>query len=88
VREDRGFEAGSTVTPFYDGMIAKLIVWGPTRDVAIARALRALHEYRLDGLRTNLTLLEHLLACEPFRQVGHDTGFVERELKAVLPQLA
>ena len=88
IRDDRGFEIGSAITPFYDGMVGKLIVWGPTRDVAIARALRALHEYRLDGLRTNLALLKHLLVCDAFRQVTHDTGFVERELKSVLPQLA
>ena len=62
VREDRGFEAGHEITPFYDGMIAKLIVWGPTREIAIARTLRALAEYSFEGIKTNLTLLKWLLA--------------------------
>jgi len=87
VRDDRSFEPGSTITPFYDGMIGKLVVWGPTRESAIARGLRALHEYRVEGVRTNLVLLQHLLRHPAFRGVTHDTGFVERELKAELPQL-
>ena len=84
VREDRGFEAGNTITPFYDGMIAKLIVWGPTREVAIARTLRALHEYRFDGLKTNLELLKQLTDCKAFRDIAHDTRFIERELMPAL----
>jgi acetyl-CoA carboxylase biotin carboxylase subunit len=80
VREDRGFEAGSTITPFYDGMIAKLIVWGPTREVAIARTLRALHEYGFEGVRTNLELLKRLIDSSAFREIRHDTKFIEREL--------
>jgi acetyl/propionyl-CoA carboxylase alpha subunit len=79
VREDRGFEAGSEITPFYDGMIAKLVVWGPTRDVAIARALRALHEYSLEGVRSNVAFLQRVLDSQAFRSIAHDTGFVERE---------
>jgi acetyl/propionyl-CoA carboxylase alpha subunit len=82
VREDRGFEAGSEITPFYDGMIAKLVVWGPTRDVAIARTLRALHEYAIEGVRTNVALLERVLDSQAFRGVAHDTRFVEREFGA------
>ncbi len=81
VREDRGYDAGDQVTPFYDGLIAKLVVWGPTREQAIARSLRALHEYRIEGIRTNLALLRWLLQSEAFRSAQHDTGFVERELK-------
>jgi acetyl-CoA carboxylase biotin carboxylase subunit len=81
VREDRGFEAGHEITPFYDGMIAKLVVWGPTRDVAIARTLRALHEYQFEGIRTNLKLLRWLVGSSAFREVKHDTGFIERELR-------
>jgi acetyl-CoA carboxylase biotin carboxylase subunit len=79
VREDRGFEAGHEITPFYDGMIAKLIVWGPTREIAIARSLRALHEYQFEGVKTNLELLKGLLDSPAFRKVDHDTGWIERE---------
>jgi acetyl-CoA carboxylase biotin carboxylase subunit len=81
VREDRGFEAGQEITPFYDGMIAKLLAWGPTREVAIARCQRALREYELEGIRTNLGLLRWALDAPAFRQVAHDTGFLEREFK-------
>jgi len=84
VREDRGFEANTEITPFYDGMIAKLIVWGPTRDIAIARTLRALHEYKFEGIKTNLSLLKWLLDCEAFRTVGHYTNFIEKEMKPEL----
>jgi acetyl-CoA carboxylase biotin carboxylase subunit len=81
VREDRGFEAGDEITPFYDGMIAKLIVWGPTRDAAIARTLRALHEYSFEGIKTNLALLRALVQSPAFRAVQHHTTFIEEEFK-------
>ena len=61
-------------------MIAKLVVWGSTREQAIARTLRALHEYRLPGLTTNLELLQHVLRLETFASVTHDTRFVERDV--------
>ncbi len=81
VREDRGFESGSEITPFYDGMIAKLVVWGPTRELAIARTLRALAEYSFDGIKTNLTFLRWLLQSQAFRDVEHYTNFIEQEFK-------
>jgi len=84
VREDRGFEAGDTITHFYDGLIAKLVVWGPTRETAIARTLRALHEYEIHGVRTNLRLLRWLLDSQAFREVKHHTTFIEQELKPEL----
>ncbi len=81
VREDRGFEVGDTITPYYDGMLAKLVVWGPDRDTAIARTLRALYEYDIDGIPTNKDLLRWLVDSEAFRSATPDTGFVEREFK-------
>jgi acetyl/propionyl-CoA carboxylase alpha subunit len=81
VREDRGFEAGDEITPFYDGLIAKLVVWGPDRERAIARSLRALAEYELEGVRTNVGLLRWALDSQAFRAVGHDTGYIEREFR-------
>jgi acetyl-CoA carboxylase biotin carboxylase subunit len=81
VREDRGFESGSEITPFYDGMIAKLVVWGPTREIATARTLRALAEYSFDGIKTNLTFLRWLLQSPAFRDVKHYTNFIEQEFK-------
>jgi acetyl-CoA carboxylase biotin carboxylase subunit len=81
VREDRGFDPGDEITPFYDGMIAKLIVWGPTRDLAIARMLRALHEYDFEGIKTNLALLRALVQSPAFRAVEHHTTFIEEEFQ-------
>jgi len=84
IREDRGFEVGDAITPYYDGMLAKLIAWGPDRDTAIARALRALREYRIEGLSTNTRLLRWLIDCDAFRSVQFDTRFIEREFRAEL----
>jgi acetyl-CoA carboxylase biotin carboxylase subunit len=81
VREDRGFEVGDEVTPFYDGLISKLVSWGPSREIAIARCQRALREYEVDGVRTNLKFLRWVLSAQKFREVEHDTGFVEREFR-------
>ena len=87
VREDRGFEAGDTISHYYDGMIAKLVVWGDTRAQTIARVLRALHEYRIEGVETNLELLRFLLRSDAFRDVAHDTRYVERDaMPAFVPK--
>jgi acetyl-CoA carboxylase biotin carboxylase subunit len=84
VREDRGFEQGDTISHFYDGMIAKLVVWGDTRAEAIARTLRALHEYQIEGVETNLELLRQLIGSQTFRDVAHDTRHVERDVMPLL----
>ena len=61
-------------------MIAKLVVWGPTRDVAIARTLRALHEYSFEGVRTNLELLKRLLdSARLSARSGTTPHSIERE---------
>ncbi|WP_293769198.1 biotin carboxylase N-terminal domain-containing protein [uncultured Corynebacterium sp.] len=54
IRVDSAVRSGSIVPPYYDSLIAKLIVWGPTRDVALARARHALREFTIDGVRTVL----------------------------------
>ncbi len=64
VRVDSGVEAGSQVTPFYDPLIAKLIVWDETREAATARMLRALGEFEIEGLRTLLPFHRALLGTE------------------------
>jgi acetyl-CoA carboxylase biotin carboxylase subunit len=81
VREDRGVEAGDAITPHYDGLIAKLVVWGATREQAIARTARALAEYRLEGVRTNVAFLRWLVVTEAFRTLAYDTRWVEREFR-------
>jgi acetyl-CoA carboxylase biotin carboxylase subunit len=78
VRDDSGVFAGATVSPHYDPLLAKLAVWAPNREQALARLRRALGEYVVTGIATNLAFLERLLA-EPAIVAGHyDTGFVER----------
>jgi acetyl/propionyl-CoA carboxylase alpha subunit len=81
VREERAVEAGHSITAFYDGLIAKLVVWGRTREEAIARTSRALAEYHFGGIATNVGFLQWLVATDAFRNVTHDTGFIEREFR-------
>jgi len=78
VRIDSGVIAGDDVSPYYDPMIAKLIVWGEDRSSAILRLNRALEEYRIAGLKTNLNFLRRLANAEPFAALDLDTGFIER----------
>ncbi|MEA2192876.1 MAG: acetyl-CoA/propionyl-CoA carboxylase, biotin carboxylase, biotin carboxyl carrier protein [Solirubrobacteraceae bacterium] len=64
VRVDSGVRAGSVVSPMYDPMVAKLVVWDADREQATARMLRALGEYRIEGLRTLIGFHRALLATE------------------------
>ncbi len=81
VRNDVGFLQGSDVTFHYDPMLGKLIVWGENREEAIARILRALHEYRIAGVKTNISFHLWLLAHPRFRAGAIDTGFIEEEYR-------
>ena len=67
VRDDSGVYAGCTVPRFYDTLIAKLIVWGPDRDAAIARMARALGEYTVAGVQTTIPILQRIIAHAGFR---------------------
>lgn len=77
VRDDSGVGAGSWVSPEFDPLLSKLAVWAPTRELALARLRRALGEYRVLGVTTNLTFLETLLAHPGVASGDYDTGFVE-----------
>ena len=81
VRNDVGFLRGSEITSHYDPMLGKLIVWGENREEAIARTLRALHEYRIAGIKTNIPFHLWLLAHPRFRAGAIDTGFLEDEYR-------
>jgi acetyl-CoA carboxylase, biotin carboxylase subunit len=83
VRDDSGIFEGAEVSSHYDPLLAKLSVWAPTRAEAVARMTRALGEYRVDGLTTNLAFLERLVASSEFAAAAYDTGFVERHAKAL-----
>jgi acetyl-CoA carboxylase biotin carboxylase subunit len=82
VRVDTFVESGSLISPFYDSMIAKLIVWDADRPRAIARAERALRETIVQGVPTTRDLALEVLASEPFRSGDYSTSTLE-EMRAV-----
>ncbi|RYE88615.1 MAG: ATP-grasp domain-containing protein, partial [Myxococcales bacterium] len=84
VRDDSGAYPGATISSFYDPLVSKLSVWAPTRALAIARMRRALREYVLTGIRTNLAFHENLLAHPEFAAGDYDTGFIERHREQLL----
>jgi len=77
VRVDTGVYPGFVITPYYDSLISKLIVWGETRAEAILRMRRALEEYRILGVKTNIPFHQHLLDQHRFMAGQFDTKFVE-----------
>ncbi len=78
VRVDTGVLQGDEVSVFYDPMIAKLIVWDEDRDKALRRLGKALSEYRISGMTTNVDFLYNLATCEPFKRADLDTGFITK----------
>jgi 3-methylcrotonyl-CoA carboxylase alpha subunit len=83
VRIDSGVREGDAITPFYDPMIAKLIVHGATREEALARLSRALHACEVVGLHTNIEFLQRIVTSEPFASGDLDTGLIERHHDAL-----
>ncbi len=77
IRVDTGVYPGFEITPFYDPMIAKLIVWGETRAQAILRMRRALEEYKIVGVRTNIPFHQTMMDSHRFMGGQYDTRFVE-----------
>jgi len=84
VRDDGGAYPGCTISSFYDPLISKLSVWAPTRERAIMRMRRALREYIVTGIRTNLAFHEKLFAHPEFVAGRYDTGFLERHKAELL----
>jgi 3-methylcrotonyl-CoA carboxylase alpha subunit len=85
VRVDTGVEEGDEITPFYDPMIAKLIVWDEDRAGALARMRKALADYQVAGLTTNIDFLSRLVACPAFAGADLDTGLIERQKDFLFP---
>jgi len=77
VRVDTGVLQGDEVSVYYDPMIAKLIVWDENRERALVRLARALSEYRVSGVCTNISFLYNLATSKPFVEGNVDTGFIE-----------
>jgi acetyl-CoA carboxylase biotin carboxylase subunit len=96
VRVDTGVYPGFEVSPYYDSLISKLIVWGETRAEAILRMRRALEEYKIVGVRTNIPFHQSLLDSTRFLAGHFDTRFIEErfsieeaeEGKATHPEIA
>ena len=78
VREDSGVYSGATVPVHYDPMISKLVVWGEDREHALQRMRRALSEYTVSGIITNIAFHEEVLRHPEFVDGGYDTEFVPR----------
>jgi 3-methylcrotonyl-CoA carboxylase alpha subunit len=85
VRVDTGVEEGDSITPFYDPMIAKLIVHGPDRAAALARMKAALAAYRIVGVSNNVEFLGRLIATPSFANAELDTALIEREHALLFP---
>lgn len=87
IREDSGIYEGWVVPLDYDPMLSKLIAFAPTREAAIARLLRALDEYVIGGIRSNLGLFGRILSDDDFKAARIDTDYLDRLLAANGPAL-
>ena len=84
VRCDGYVYEGYEIPIYYDPMISKLIVWGITRDEAIARMKRALYEYKITGVKTSLRFLERIMSSPDFRNGKYNTNFIEKNKDLLL----
>jgi len=80
VRFDGGYEAGDTISQYYDNLIGKLIVWGKDRPTAIARTIRALDELQVEGVHTTIPADLAILRHPDFAAMQHSTKWVEEKL--------
>ncbi|HEY8428798.1 MAG TPA: hypothetical protein VIL20_10505, partial [Sandaracinaceae bacterium] len=84
VRDDSGAYEGAEISSYYDPLISKLCVWAPTRELAVRRMRRALSEYVVTGIRTNVPFHLALMTHPEFVAGRYDTGFVDRHGDALL----
>ncbi|HVU52576.1 MAG TPA: acetyl-CoA carboxylase biotin carboxylase subunit [Polyangia bacterium] len=85
VRDDSGVTEGSVISVHYDPMISKLCAWADTREAAIGRMRRALAEYHVGGIRTNLPFHRQVMRHPAFIAGDYDTGFIERHKAELQP---
>ncbi|WP_295761300.1 acetyl/propionyl/methylcrotonyl-CoA carboxylase subunit alpha [Undibacterium sp.] len=85
-RIDSGVREGDSISPFYDPMIAKMIVWGKDRTEALARMAQALSQYQIVGLSSNIAFLKRLIESTAFSSADLDTGLIERNQDQLFPE--
>jgi acetyl-CoA carboxylase biotin carboxylase subunit len=78
VRNENGIYPGYEVPVYYDPLLGKVIVWAEDRDTAIQRAKRALEEYQVDGVKTNIEFLVWVISQDAFRDGTYDTTYIDR----------
>ncbi|WP_027578283.1 acetyl-CoA carboxylase biotin carboxylase subunit [Bradyrhizobium sp. Ai1a-2] len=83
LRIDAGYRSGDNVSPYYDAMLAKVIAWAPTREIAIEKLNRGLEQTDVRGIVTNIPFLSALVTHPAVVANAIDTGFIERELKSL-----
>lgn len=83
VRVDTHIYSGYEIPPYYDAMLAKLIVWAPTRAEAITRMTRALSEFEFEGVKTNIDYQQQILSNAYFRKGELSTAFITRRMNGV-----
>ena len=83
VRVDAGVREGDAISPYYDSMVAKLIIWGVDRAQALARLETALRDTHIVGLNTNVAFLHRVVQSQAFSQADLDTALIEREREAL-----
>lgn len=81
IRHELAVHEASTVTPFYDPMIGKLVVSAPTREKAIKRLTEALDEYQIEGIKTNIPMLRQVVAHSAYKDGETTTNFVEKYIQ-------
>ena len=81
IRVDTHLYDGYVVPPYYDSMIGKLLALGHSRDGAITRMIGALHEIVIDGITTNIPLLQELMRDQVFVNANHNIHYLENKLK-------
>jgi len=85
IRDDSGVYQGVTITPFYDPLISKLCTWAQDRQLAIARMRRALHEYKVVGIKTNLAFHRKVMDHPAFIEGEYNTGFIDAHKESLTP---
>jgi len=78
IRVDSGYQAGDTVSRFYDPLISKLVAWGSEREEAVLRMRRALDEYEITGIRNNIPFLRQAFDSAAFKSGNYDTHFIAK----------